>query len=328
MPFSFLDGMLSGARKLLPPDQVIALGQHCGIAADLFANPNARVTQEQFVKMYEAVSLTTGDEMLGLWSRPIRSGALKYLALSLQDASSLLVAMYRFTRFWNLLLDDYQLQLSRQADAVTISLNPLNPAHIATPFGHELMVKLTHGVASWLGARQLPILRMGFGFDRPDKFHEYAHLFPGPVTFNEPATSISFEEAVLRQPFHRTRQEIVGFVRRAPDDWIFVTFDHGSTAQQVRHFLVKRPALSGNLEAAARHLNQSTRSLSRRLMAEGTSFRDLKEELRRDMAIEHLVKGRDSIDQIAAAVGFENTPAFHRAFRAWTGSTPRRYTQS
>jgi hypothetical protein len=45
--------------------------------------------------------------MLGLWSRPIRAGTLKYLGLSLLDAPSLMVAMYRFTRFWNLLLDDY-----------------------------------------------------------------------------------------------------------------------------------------------------------------------------------------------------------------------------
>lgn len=326
VPISFLEGMLTGARRRLTPLQVNALAQRCGIAKDLFTKPTARVTQGQFVKMYEAVSLATGDEMLGLWSRPIRGGALKYLVLSLQDAPSLLVAMYRFTMFWNLLLDDYQLRLTSDKDIATVSLVPTSPGQTATAFGHELMVKLTHGVASWLAGRRLPIRSVGFGFSRPEKFDEYANLFPGPVSFERASTSISFDEALLKRPFRRSRQEILDFVRRAPDDWIFVTFDHGSTTQRVRAHLASHRTLEVSLDAAAQALHLSSRSLSRKLLSEGTSFSRIKDEARRDVAIERLVNGRESIDQIAAAVGFDDTTAFHRAFRAWTGSTPRRYT--
>ena len=69
----------------------------------------------------------------------------------------------------------------------------------------------------------------------------------------------------------------------------------------------------------------SVAALSRKLASEGTSFRAVKEEVRRDVAIQRLVKTREPIDLIAASVGFDNTPAFHRAFRTWTGSTPRGY---
>jgi hypothetical protein len=175
--------------------------------------------------------------MLGLWSRPIRGGTLKYLGLSLLDAPSLLTAMYRFTRFWNLLLDDYALRLSRRANVVTLALEPLIAEAVATIFGHELMIKLSHGVASWLVGRELPIVSVGFGFSRPAHFVEYAQLFPGPVTFDQEYTSISFEERFLRQRFHRTRAELLQFVRRAPDDWIFVTFDHDSTASRIRGYI-------------------------------------------------------------------------------------------
>lgn len=163
--------------------------------------------------------------MLGLWSRPIRAGTLKYLGLSLLDAPSVLVAMYRFTRFWNLLLDDYALHLSRQHQLVTIALRPLGTLTTPTIFGHELMVKLVHGVASWLVGRELPIDRVGFG--RPAHFVEYAQLFPGPVSFDQDFTSISLAEPLLRQRFQRTKIELLKFVKRAPDDWIFVTFDPG-----------------------------------------------------------------------------------------------------
>lgn len=322
---SFVQNLLMGATRMLAPEAVDELLRQAGIAPTLLQQRGARVTREQFVRLYQLIALSIGDEMLGLWSRPIRAGTLKYLGLSLLDAPSVLVAMYRFTRFWNLLLDDYALQLSRQNQRVTIALRPLRSATPPTIFGHELMVKLIHGVASWLVGRELPIEALGFGFARPAHFMEYAQLFPGPVSFDQSCTSLSFAEHVLRQGFHRTKVELLKFVKRAPDDWIFVTFDHGPISTRVRDHLLTHSGADQSLDAGAAALFMSGRSLSRALALEGSAFQKIKDEIRRDLAIERLVKTDESIDQIAALAGFDNTPAFHRAFRAWTGSTPGAY---
>ncbi len=322
---SFVQNMLMGARRVMAPEGIDDLALKAGIAPTLLYQRGARVTREQFVRLYEVIALTIGCEMLGLWSRPIRAGTLKYLGLSLLDAPSVLVAMYRFTRFWNLLLDDYALHLSRKDQIVTLALKPLDAGKTPTIFGHELMVKLIHGVASWLVGRELPLEGVGFGFPRPAQFAEYAHLFPGPVSFNHAGTSVSFTEQLLRQRFHRTKPELIKFVKCAPDDWIFVTFDHGSTRSRVREYLAGNTGGDRTLNAAAAALCMSTRSLSRRLAEEAGTFQKIKDEMRRDLAIERLVKTHDSIDQIAVLAGFNNTPAFHRAFRTWTGSTPGAY---
>src|ERR1700737_3077335 len=108
VPISFVQNMLMGVRRTLSPARVDDLLVKSGIAPSFL--DGRRTTREQFVRLYEVVAMATGDEMLGLWSRPIRGGTLKYLGLSLLDAPSLLTAMYRFTRFWNLLLDDYALR--------------------------------------------------------------------------------------------------------------------------------------------------------------------------------------------------------------------------
>ena len=325
IPMSFVQNLLMGATRMLAPETIDDLLRQAGIAPTLLKQRGARATREQFVRLYQITALSIGDEMLGLWSRPIRAGTLKYLGLSLLDAPSVLVAMYRFTRFWNLLLDDYALQLSRQNQCVTIALKPLGALTTPTIFGHELMVKLIHGVASWLVGRELPIETVGFGFARPAHFAEYAQLFPGPVSFDQSCTSVSFAEHVLRQRFHRTKIELVKFVKRAPDDWIFVTFDHGPTSTRAREYLLAHCGADQSLDAVAAALFMSGRSLSRGLALEGGTFQRIKDEMRRDLAIERLVMTRESIDRIAALAGFDNTPAFHRAFRAWTGSTPGAY---
>jgi len=174
--------------------------------------------------------------MLGLWSRPIRGGTLKYLGQSLLDAPSAFTAMYRFSKFWNLLLDDYQLKFSCDQGVVGLALVSQMRDIMPVVFGHELMVKLIHGVASWLIGRQLHITAVGFGFSRPQHFSEYAELFPGPVQFDQAETFVAFGEQSLRQRFHRTKRELLEFVKRAPDDWIFVTFDHWARHPAFVHF--------------------------------------------------------------------------------------------
>jgi AraC-like DNA-binding protein len=322
---SFVQNMLSGASRVVSSDEMTALVLRAGIPPALLAQRAGRVTREQFVQLYELIALTSGDEMLGLWSRPIRAGTLKYLGLSLLDAPSLMVAMYRFTRFWNLLLDDYSLVTTRKDKVVTLSLKPLDSTTVPTIFGHELMVKLIHGMASWLAGRKLPIGQVGVCFSRPAHFSDYALLFPGPVCFGQTVTSITFSENVLRQPFQRSKAELIRFVKRAPDDWIFVTFEHGQCSDGLRRLLARTTEINPTLDFAANALFMSGRSLSRKLSDEGTSFQKIKDEWRRDSAIERLVKTRDPIDHIAALIGFDNTPAFHRAFKGWTGSTPGTY---
>ena len=325
IPLSFVHNMLAGAKRKMSPQEIEALVEQAGISLSLFEQPAARVTREQFVRLYERIAVTTGDEMLGLWSRPIRSGTLKYLGLSLLDAPTLLVALYRFTRFWNLLLDDYQLDFRKNAHMVTIALKPLVKDLRPIVFGHELMLKLTHGVASWLIGKKIPIEAIGFGFERPAHFSEYANLFPGPVTFDQKYTFLTFSDEQLLKGFQKSKVELIRFVKSAPDDWIFVTFDHNVMSTRLRRYLSQRKSLDLTLDEAAAALFMSSRSLTRKLSNEGTTFQSIKDEMRRDLAIDWLVKTRDSIGQIASKVGFENLPSFHRAFHSWTGSTPNAY---
>lgn len=322
---SFVQNMLSGASRVVPREEMAALVLRAGISPVLLAHRAGRVTRDQFVQLYELIALASGDEMLGLWSRPIRAGTLKYLGLSLLDAPSLLVAMYRFTRFWNLLLDDYALVITRKDKVVTFSLKPMDSTTVPTIFGHELMIKLIHGMASWLAGRKLPIGNVEFCFPRPAHFADYASLFPGPVCFGQAVTSISFSESVLRQPFQRSKAELIRFVTRAPDDWIFTTFEQGQCSDRLRRMLTSTTEVNPSLDDSAHALFMSGRSLSRKLGDEGTSFQKIKDEWRRDLAIQRLVKTGDPIDHIAALIGFDNTSAFHRAFKGWTGSTPGAY---
>ena len=83
-----------------------------------------------------------------------------------------------------------------------------------------------------------------------------------------------------------------------------------------------------SLDEAADRLHMSPRTLHRRLEEEGTSFRAIKDGLRRDLAISQLSHSDKSVLDIALDLGFAEASAFHRAFKKWTGARPGEYRRA
>ncbi len=91
---------------------------------------------------------------------------------------------------------------------------------------------------------------------------------------------------------------------------------------QVRLCLEKRLNEASDMATIAQALNLSTRTLVRRLQAEGTTFLKIKDQLRQDISLRLLRQGQQPVEDIAVQIGFESLTAFHRAFKAWTGTSP------
>lgn len=322
---AFLQDLLASLDSICAPGQFNEFLNQAGIPAALIVQSNARVTHDQLVRLYQAAAVGTGDEMMGLWSRSIRSGALKLLCKGLLDASSVSVAMYRFTQFWNLLLDDYELVFSDKDTYPCIAIRPRRADVALNRFGHALMLKLIHGVTSWLVGRELPLHRVTLGFDCPVFAEDYRILFPAAVAFNAPCSSIAFPENIGKLRFSRSYAELRPFLQRAPRDWIFTTYKEHSFQLKVREYLNSAGRLQHSLTEVADSLHMSTRTLIRRLAAENTSFQNIKDGLRRDLAILDLTLSNKGLDEIAHGLGFTSVSAFHRAFKISTGSTPGAY---
>lgn len=285
---------------------------------------SSRITLDQIFRLYQLAAIETGDEMMGLWSRPIRSRALQHLLTTVCEASSLPAALHRFSTFWNLLLDDCQLRLTGPGSRITLELDAQYPQ---TPqrFGHMLILKLAHGLLSWLAGYEVPVASVRFAFPRPGFAEDYAVIFPAPVSFSAAASAISFDADNLGPAQPRSKEELALFLGRAPRDWIFTGFREHTRSLRVRDFLFRASWAEGHLHGAANALNTTPRTLMRSLKAEGTSFQAIKDGLRRDLAIRDLQAGGKSIEEISQDLGFSSPANFHRAFLRWTGGRPSAY---
>uniref|UniRef100_UPI00333EC0EB AraC family transcriptional regulator n=1 Tax=Castellaniella defragrans TaxID=75697 RepID=UPI00333EC0EB len=331
---ALLHDLLQTLERISKPEKLQDFLRRAGISPDLIRRRHARITHEQLVRLYQIAAIETGDEMMGLWSRPIRAGALKFLCRNVRDAGSISVALYRFTRIWNLLLDDYLLALDTTDRSFGISLltrsqisstQCQNQVPSVNRFGHMLMLKLTHGVVSWLIGHEVPLRRVAFTFSKPDFAEDYRVLFPVQVEYDAPCSSILFHEELAGQRYKRPYAELRPFLERAPRDWIFTTYRQHGLSVRVREFLSAREHLGLSLTQTAMALHMSPRTLMRRLGTEQTSFQGIKDGVRRDFAIFDLINSNKSLDDIAHDHGFASVSIFHRAFKGWTGNTPGEY---
>ncbi|MCV2218714.1 AraC family transcriptional regulator [Thauera sp. Sel9] len=321
--FHFVQDLLQSLRSICAEPVLDRCLKQAGIAKEFIEHPGSRLTHDQLVRLYQESASATGDEMMGLWSRPIRAGALKYIVRAVMDASTISVALHRFTQVWNLLLDDYRLHLSQADNAISLALLPRSPKAVVNRFGHALMLKLTHGIVSWLVGHEVPVQRVSFVFPRPLFAADYPILFPAPIDFEGPFSQIIFDAELGSIRAERNASDVRMFLQRAPRDWIFTSYHEHTMRLKVRELLYAD--LGRTLEDVSGKLHMSSRTLIRRLQDEGLSFQGIKDELRRDLAILNLAHQDVSLAEISYSLGFSSPAVFHRAFRCWTGMTPGVY---
>ncbi|MCB5945659.1 helix-turn-helix domain-containing protein, partial [Acidocella sp. KAb 2-4] len=148
---------------------------------------------------------------------------------------------------------------------------------------------------------------------------DYARYLPGRISFGAARNRLILPEAVLDRPILSRDDELCGLLveqalARRPGQ------EHdGRTARQLRQLFIMSPGTTPPLTEAADALGLSTRTLNRRLKAEGTSYTRILAAFRNDYAKALAREGTLGTKQIAHAVGFRSHQSLRRAFTQWNG---------
>jgi AraC-like DNA-binding protein len=204
--------------------------------------------------------------------------------------------------------------------------NRIEPA-AARRFADETFLVMVHGMMCWLAGRRIPLSLAEFAHPRPPHAQEYRVMYSQRLAFDAAHTAVHFDAGQLEAPVIQDEASLKPFLRTAPRSVFLKYKNEDSWTARLRRRLrgsIGRPEWP-RLEDVARELHVAATTLRRRLEAEGTSYQGIKDELRRDAAIHYLCGSRLSIADIASALGFQETSAFHRAFKRWSGVQPGEY---
>ncbi|WP_347901512.1 AraC family transcriptional regulator [Pseudomonas purpurea] len=318
----FARAALEGARR--QGYDYSPLLQALGISAELLDEPRARLAPEQFTRLLQGLWQGLDDEYLGFGQGPSKPGTFAMMCHALIHCPTLSKALHRGLLFYSLFPDGPRLTLSREGEMVRLSLDdsPLrDPEHFLT----ECLLVIWHRLGSWLIGQRIRLEEATFSYPKPAHAAEYDLLFPCPQQFSASRSSLLFHSRYLAMPLLQDERTLKHFLERSPADLLSRPDDGDSLSSQLRRLLSRDSSRWPDLETVAAHLHISPQTLRRHLREEGSSFQELKDQLRRDIAIYHLGRADLSLQQIAEQLGFSEPSAFHRAFKKWTGLTPGAY---
>jgi AraC-like DNA-binding protein len=296
-----------------------------GIEPELLFDDRTRITLDQATKLVQELWKLTGDEMVGLGTSPAPRGTFRMICLAVISAPDLGTVMDRFGEFSRLLpsMPTFTVERGPASTRITYVNDPEHdPAHFIT----DIMMSVALRFFGWLAGRRLPVEAVELAYPMPEGAEDYDLVFGSRVTFDRPAASIVFSNEMLTLPVVQDEASLEEWLRKSPADLLMLR-DYGTTVgDQVRRILER--GLRGTWptpDEAAAQLSMSTQNMRRLLREEGTSVTRIKEELLRDAAVTALVRGDETVAQLAERLGFSEPSAFHRAFRRWTGSAPGAY---
>jgi AraC-like DNA-binding protein len=322
---------VNAAVARLPPGALARVLDRAGIPPLLLAQPQARVPAPAFSALWLAVARELDDEFFGLDRRAMKVGSFALLCQAVLGCETLERALKRALRGFAVFLDDIHGELQRDGSQAVVRLvNRIEPL-AARRFADETFLVLLHGLMCWLVGRRIPLAQVSLGWPRPPQAREYTRLYSEHLAFDAEQTAIHFDARMLGAPVVQTAVTLKQFLGTAPQSVFLKYKNEDSWTARLRRRLRGCLEAGGGGEAwplfedVAAEFALTPTTLRRRLEAEGTSYQDIKDQLRSDQAIDLLCASALSVDEIGAKIGFQDASAFHRAFKRWNGLQPGEY---
>ena len=312
-------------ERNLPQQQAL---ERAGINPAVMDQPNQRVHTDQVARLFKTVQETLDDEFMGFTQNNCKVGLFATMAELVSHCSTLGELLAKAVNFYNLVSNDIPMQLSQSEGNAVLSFTMNQPQLDPEHFMAEFWLVIWHRFPSWYIGEPIRLQETHFTFKSPAHRSELQIMFPGQLHFNRRANRLIFDAQYLDKQLVRSDQELQTYVQNAPADVMTIPGSDSTLEAQIERMIAQRHPdrlVFVPIHELARELGVSSQTLHRRLKESATSYQKIKDNLRREVATHKLVQEKVSVEEVSAIVGFSEPRSFTRAFKHWTGRSPREY---
>jgi AraC-like DNA-binding protein len=304
---------------------VAALLHRVGLSERAFDDPQSRISASAQAKLLEYAAEELGDSAFGLHlaqQANLREAGLLFYVTS--AAKTLGEAVPLYARYCRIVNEAVRLKTRQNQNDTVIEASFVGLSRHQFRQNVEFLLAVNlKGMRENAGRNVRPI-NVKFAHLRTSNLREFERFFGCPIEYGFSSDQWSFSNETLAmphlfedsyllatlQPFcdqaARERNTTVGTLRSSVENQLQKLLPHGKA----------------NRSAVARAVGMSERTLSRKLAAEGTTYDELVDQLRRSLAFQYIKAPTISVSQIAWLLGYEGATSFNHAFVRWTGRSP------
>jgi len=294
-------------------------------------DPDVRVPEGASREAWRLAMTMTGDEAIGLHvAERLPRGSLDLVEYAFRSSATLGDGLDRLARYGRLINDRLAGHVLRAGSGVRFLMGDVDarPLH---PQRAEFTVALALRLAREATSTHLIPAEVLFAHAAPTDSVEHQQFFGTSIHFSSSVNGMVFSDVDGARAIKAADAPLAAIIRRRLDkaleklDKLDQSAD-ASTAARVRRLLIDGMGKADqSATSVGREMRLSARTLSRRLAEEGTSFREIQDEVRHQLAVALLSDPSKSIGEVAFFLGYSEPAPFHRSFKRWTGMTPQQH---
>lgn len=286
---------------------------------------------DHITRLWRAAARLTQDAGFGLKAGTLVGPAsFNVVGFIVQSAATLRQALTVVQKYQTLISDGGRFQLLAGPQASWLVYHPRQGDLAFSPHQIEAVLAAVVSASRWITPLPLKPSLVRFSHEAVGPLSGYREVFGCPVEFNQAYSGLLIDNTVLDVPLPQANAQLARLHEQYAATQLQTLAQQQGLDQTVRHWVRTQmeahpgpPAPTRTEAAAAFGLHE--RTLARRLHACGTHFADLLDEVRRDLALQHVGGTEQPLREVAHALGFADISPFYRAFERWTGMPPARW---
>ncbi len=298
------------------------------ISEETYKSPSATISGPQFMRLYRTAGVLADDCFVRQTQKPVPVRIVPDILIKLiTQCSTLKEALETWVSSVNLI------------QAATVHRTEIRGNEFVW-YQHynsfeNYALALTCALArnsmfSWLIGKEIRLNHLSMAANPPENISCIPKAMPHNFANGSEWNILSFDKKYLAYPIIRKASDYRDVFIRQKLDIFSCPDEEKYYSERVQKNLIDMQAKLAHLptiEQVAGKLAISSRSLSRRLMEEGDGFQSIKNKVRSDLAKVKVAKTNAPLADIAHELGFSEPAAFWRAFKGWTGTSPKTYRQ-
>ena len=319
-------------RSLLPPLRVMETRgysyQAClrgtGILLQQLEDAEARMTLQQELTFYRNTLELTGDPAIGLkLGEPFTTQRYGLFGYAMLSAATFRHALILAENFGRLTFTYFTLKFGVSGKRAWFSMSeppPIEQELVDLYLDRDLSAAKVD--FSEILGEPFPLEGVCLTHDGHGRQQAYRNHFGCEIHFNQGDGKFLFNSAILDNPLPQSDPDSNRHLQQQCQMLIAKLTTQGQLVDNVRMLVLARPGFFPDIDYIAEKLGMSTRTLRRRLKEEGSSYRELLEEIRFGLAKEYLGETKLPMEEISVLLGYTESGNFSHAFRRWSGESP------
>jgi AraC-like DNA-binding protein len=299
-----------------------------GIGPESLKSPDAYLPIEKYLFIEKEAARYTNDPSFGFhMGQYAEAGSwsiLGYMMMNCQNLGEAFEKSARYNRIIGNLIDgNANLRFNKIKVKLTV------PPHAPEMPRHCFESAITSSIRMMrtLTGEEINPLEVTFAYPMPESVREYEDYFNCPVNFEHKENSFTIPLKVIFTPILFANPELLEYFENYAQEFLADMDRQSEYASRVTKILLSQLDDEDlSIKKVAREMSVSVRTLQNRLKAEGVVFSDLLQEVREKLAKKYL-RENYSVEDITYLLGFSEPSVFRKAFKKWSGVTPRQFRE-